>query len=53
MARDFFRDELKLYSGAESLMLSQCKAGWIAEWSDTQALTGLKALGLNLASTLA
>jgi len=34
---DFFRDELKLYSGVESLTLSQHKAGWVAQWSDTQA----------------
>lgn len=36
--RDFFRDELKLYSGVGSLTLIQHKAGWIAQWSDAQAL---------------
>lgn len=35
--RNFFRHELKLYSGARSLTLSQCKSGWTEWWADTQA----------------
>lgn len=34
---DSSRDELKLFSGARSLTLSQRKAGCAVQWSDTQA----------------